>query len=54
MTKTLFDKLWDMHLVKTFEDGPSVFYIDRHYIHEVTSPQAFKGLEEKGLKVSIR
>lgn len=51
MTKTLFDKLWDMHLVKTFEDGPSVFYIDRHYIHEVTSPQAFKGLEEKGLKV---
>lgn len=51
MSKTLFDKLWDSHVVKTFENGPSVFYIDRHYIHEVTSPQAFQGLEEKGLKV---
>jgi 3-isopropylmalate/(R)-2-methylmalate dehydratase large subunit len=51
MKKTLFDKLWDMHVVKTFDNGPSVFYIDRHYIHEVTSPQAFKGLEDKGLEV---
>ncbi|MGV6808016.1 MAG: 3-isopropylmalate dehydratase large subunit [bacterium] len=42
--KTLYDKLWDMHLVKTREDGTSLIYIDRQLIHEVTSPQAFEGL----------
>jgi len=49
--KTLFDKIWDMHEVKTIEDGPSVLYIDRHLVHEVTSPQAFAGLKERGIKV---
>ena len=51
MGKTLFDKIWDKHIVSTIDGGPSVFYIDRHFIHEVTSPQAFKGLEKRGLKV---
>ncbi|MCW3805235.1 3-isopropylmalate dehydratase large subunit [Plebeiibacterium marinum] len=49
--KTLFDKIWDMHEVKTIEDGPSVLYIDRHLVHEVTSPQAFAGLKDRGIKV---
>lgn len=49
--KTLFDKIWDSHVVETIENGPSVLYIDRHLIHEVTSPQAFTGLEKRGLKV---
>jgi 3-isopropylmalate/(R)-2-methylmalate dehydratase large subunit len=49
--KTLFDKIWEKHIVKTISDGPSVLYIDKHFIHEVTSPQAFKGLEKRGLKV---
>lgn len=49
--KTLFDKIWDAHVVKKVENGPSVLYIDRHYIHEVTSPVAFGNLEKKGLKV---
>ncbi len=49
--KTLFDKIWDAHVVKTLEDGPNVLYIDRHFIHEVTSPVAFLGLEKRGLKV---
>ena len=44
--KTLFEKIWDTHVVKTIEEGPSVLYIDKHFIHEVTSPQAFKGLED--------
>jgi 3-isopropylmalate/(R)-2-methylmalate dehydratase large subunit len=47
--KTLIDKLWDLHEVKVLEDGSSVLYIDRHFIHEVTSPQAFAGLEKRGL-----
>ncbi len=51
MAKTLFEKIWDRHVVKTIEGGPSVLYIDRHFIHEVTSPQAFQGLEQRGLKV---
>ncbi|MBS1598530.1 MAG: 3-isopropylmalate dehydratase large subunit [Bacteroidetes bacterium] len=51
MAKTLFEKIWDKHVIKTIEDGPSVLYIDKHFIHEVTSPQAFKGLEQRGLKV---
>ncbi len=48
-SKTLFDKLWDQHEVSVLEDGSSVFYIDRHFLHEVTSPQAFAGLEKRGL-----
>ena len=51
MGKTLFDKIWDKHVVSTIDGGPSVFYIDKHFIHEVTSPQAFKGLAKRGLKV---
>ena len=42
--KTLYDKIWDKHLVKNLDDGTSLIYIDLHYIHEVTSPQAFEGL----------
>ena len=51
MGNTLFDKIWDRHVVKTIAGGPSVLYIDKHFIHEVTSPQAFKGLQQRGLKV---
>lgn len=51
MGKTLFDKVWDAHVVSEIEGGPSVLYIDRHLIHEVTSPQAFAGLEERGISV---
>ena len=51
MGLTLFDKIWNKHVVKQIEGGPSVIYIDKHFIHEVTSPQAFKGLEKRGLKV---
>ncbi len=51
MAKTLFEKIWDKHVVKTISGGPSVLYIDKHFIHEVTSPQAFKGIEKRGLKV---
>ena len=50
MSKTLFEKIWEKHVVKTIEDGPSVLYIDKHFIHEVTSPQAFAGIEEKRFK----
>ena len=49
--KTLFDKIWDAHTVSQVEGGPDVFYIDRHFIHEVTSPVAFLGLKTRGLKV---
>ncbi|MCX6327152.1 MAG: 3-isopropylmalate dehydratase large subunit [Bacteroidia bacterium] len=49
--KTLFDKIWDGHVVRSIEDGPDVLYIDLHYIHEVTSPQAFNGLKERGIQV---
>lgn len=45
--KTLFDKVWDAHVVKSIPDGPQVVYIDKHLIHEVTSPQAFSGLEAR-------
>jgi len=48
MGKTIFDKIWDKHVVKIIEDGPSVLYIDKHLIHEVTSPQAFSGIEKRG------
>jgi 3-isopropylmalate/(R)-2-methylmalate dehydratase large subunit len=49
--KTLFDKIWDDHVVRSIKDGPDVLYIDRHYIHEVTSPQAFNGLRDRGISV---
>jgi 3-isopropylmalate/(R)-2-methylmalate dehydratase large subunit len=49
--KTLFDKIWDKHVVRSIENGPDVLYIDRHYIHEVTSPQAFNGLKDRGIPV---
>lgn len=48
---TLFDKVWNAHVVRKIEDGPDVLFIDRHFIHEVTSPVAFLGLEQRGLKV---
>ena len=51
MSQTLFEKIWDKHVVSDIEGGPSVFYIDRHFIHEVTSPQAFNGLNKRGIKV---
>ena len=51
MSNTLFDKIWDAHVVNRIEGGPDQLYIDRHYCHEVTSPQAFEGLRTRGLKV---
>jgi 3-isopropylmalate/(R)-2-methylmalate dehydratase large subunit len=48
---TLFDKVWDAHVVRKIEDGPDVFFIDRHFIHEVTSPVAFLGLESRNIGV---
>jgi 3-isopropylmalate/(R)-2-methylmalate dehydratase large subunit len=51
MGKTLFDKIWDAHVVQKVEDGPTQLYIDRLYAHEVTSPQAFDTLRDKGIKV---
>ena len=47
---TLYDKLWEEHHIKTYESGESLIYIDRHYLHEVTSPQAFESIDKKGLK----
>ncbi len=49
--KTLFDKVWDAHVVSSIENGPQVLYIDQHLIHEVTSPQAFNELEDRGISV---
>ena len=49
--KTLFDKVWDNHVVESIKDGPDIFFIDKHLIHEVTSPQAFDELKEKNLEV---
>ncbi len=51
MPKTLFEKIWDSHVVAQQPDSPAVLYIDLHLVHEVTSPQAFTGLRERGLKV---
>jgi 3-isopropylmalate/(R)-2-methylmalate dehydratase large subunit len=51
MARTLYDKLWDEHVVHTEEDGTAVLYIDRHLVHEVTSPQAFEGLRQAGRKM---
>ncbi|MEK7819908.1 MAG: aconitase family protein, partial [Pseudomonadota bacterium] len=49
--RTLFDKIWDSHLVETQEDGTCLLYIDRHLVHEVTSPQAFEGLRAGGRRL---
>ncbi|MFT8472077.1 3-isopropylmalate dehydratase large subunit [Acetobacter persici] len=49
--RTLFDKIWDYHVVETLPDGTSILYIDRHLLHEVTSPQAFEGLRLAGRKL---
>ena len=49
--RTLFDKIWDAHLVDVADDGTCLLYIDRHLVHEVTSPQAFEGLEIAGRKL---
>lgn len=51
MGKTLFDKIWDAHIVEDVGPGTQVLYIDRHFIHEVTSPQAFDGLRKRGIPV---
>jgi 3-isopropylmalate/(R)-2-methylmalate dehydratase large subunit len=51
MGQTLFDKVWDAHVVESIENGPQVFYIDKHFIHEVTTPQAFAGLDKRGIPV---
>lgn len=51
MGKTLFDKIWEKHVVKPIDGGLSVLYIDKHFIHEVTSPQAFTGLNKRGIRV---
>ena len=51
MPRTLYDKIWDEHVVHTEDDGTAVLYIDRHLVHEVTSPQAFDGLQIAGRKV---
>ena len=51
MGRTLYDKLWDEHVVHTEDDGTAILYIDRHLVHEVTSPQAFEGLRQAGRKV---
>jgi len=51
MPKTLFEKIWDSHVVTQQPDSPAILYIDLHLVHEVTSPQAFTGLRQRGLKV---
>ena len=51
MKKTLFDKVWDAHVVESIEDGPQILYIDKHLIHEVTSPQAFNELKERKIPI---
>src|SRR6187431_1216292 len=49
--KTIFEKIWDKHIVKSAEGYPDALFIDRHFIHEVTSPQAFDGLRKRGISV---
>ena len=51
MSTTLFDKVWDSHVVSRISNGPDVLFIDRHMVHEVTSPVAFLGLKNRGIKV---
>jgi 3-isopropylmalate/(R)-2-methylmalate dehydratase large subunit len=51
MDKTVFDKIWDSHIVEHIPEGPDILYIDRHLVHEVTSPQAFAGIDKRGIRV---
>ena len=51
MPRTIIEKIWDSHIVAQRERAPTLLYIDLHLVHEVTSPQAFSGLRERGLKV---
>ena len=51
MGRTLYDKIWDEHVVREEADGTALLYIDRHLVHEVTSPQAYEGLRQAGRKV---
>ena len=51
MGKTLFDKVWDSHVIEEVNNGPAVLFIDRHLVHEVTSPVAFLGLKNRNIKV---
>ena len=54
MSNTLFDKVWDSHVVSKINNGPDVLFIDRHMVHEVTSPVAFLGLKNRNIKVLIK
>src|SRR5437763_16665049 len=49
--RTLFDKVWDAHVVHQFPEGPALLYVDLHLVHEVTSPRAFEGLRQEGRRV---
>ena len=51
MKKTLFDKVWDAHVVDAIDNGPQILYIDKHLIHEVTSPQAFNELNDRNIPI---
>src|SRR5437762_4751942 len=51
MPRTIIEKLWDSHVVHARENAPTLLFIDLHLVHEVTSPQAFEGLRQRGLKV---
>lgn len=51
MSKTLFEKVWDRHVVDTVKGGQEILFIDRHFIHEVTSPQAFEGIRQRGCSI---
>ena len=51
MKKTLFDKVWDAHIVESVAEGPQILYIDKHLIHEVTSPQAFNELKQREIPI---
>ena len=54
MGKTLFEKVWDNHIVDKVEGSQEILFIDRHFIHEVTSPQAFDGIRKRGLDCMIK
>ncbi|MGB6119564.1 MAG: 3-isopropylmalate dehydratase large subunit [Mesorhizobium sp.] len=54
MTRTLYDKLWDSHVIKDFPDGNSLIYVDRHLLHEVSTPQSFVALDKRGITVHRR
>jgi len=51
MAQTLYDKIWNEHVVRQYDDGSVLLYVDRHLVHEVTSPQAFEGLRLAGRRV---